>query len=54
MVAWSVGQSSQSRSVFSPAFVAHVDPMIAEVPEAASDVFLREWQDLAQDAASVG
>lgn len=44
----------QSRSVFSPAFVAHVDDMIAKVPETAPDVFLREWQDLAQDAAPVG
>jgi hypothetical protein len=44
----------QSRAVFSPAFVAHVDAMIAEVPEAAVDAFLREWQGLVEDAAPAG
>jgi len=38
----------QSRSVFSPSFVAHVDAMIAAVPEADPGAFLREWQEMAR------
>ena len=33
----------QSRSVFSPSFVAHIDAMIADVPEADPGLFLRQW-----------
>jgi hypothetical protein len=36
-----------NRAVFSPDFVAHVDAMIARVPEADPALFLREWNDLA-------
>jgi hypothetical protein len=41
----------QSRSVFTPDFVAHVDAMIAEVPEIDPGAFLREWQAIALDTA---
>ncbi len=41
----------QSRSVFSPPFVAHIDAMIADVPEADPGVFLREWQEITQEKA---
>jgi len=34
----------QSRNVFSPKFVAHVDEMIRAVPVATPDKFYREWQ----------
>jgi len=37
-----------NRSVFSPDFVAHVDAMIADVPEADPTSFLREWHDIAR------
>ena len=37
-----------NRSVFSPEFVDHIDTMIADVPEADPEKFLREWQDIAQ------
>lgn len=43
---------SQNRPVFSPPFVAHVDAMIAEVPEADPEVFLRAWRERAQAAAA--
>jgi hypothetical protein len=42
----------QSRSVFSPAFVAHIDAMIAEEPEADIGKFYLEWQRLARREAS--
>lgn len=41
----------QNRSVFSPAFAAHMDAMIAEVPEAAADSLLRDWQARAEEVA---
>jgi len=34
----------QSRDVFSPAFVDHVDSMIAEVPEIDATALLLDWQ----------
>ncbi len=37
-----------NRSVFSPEFVDHFDAMIADVPEADPESFLREWHDIAQ------
>lgn len=40
-----------SRSVFSPAFVQHVDEMIATTPEASPDSLYRDWQRLARDHA---
>jgi len=39
----------QSRSVFSPSFVAHIDAMISDVPEADPGAFLREWQEMARE-----
>jgi hypothetical protein len=42
----------QSRSVFSPSFVGHVDAMIADVPEADPGVFLREWQEITREKAA--
>lgn len=39
----------QSRSVFSPSFVHHVDAMIADVPEADPAVLLREWQQMTRE-----
>jgi hypothetical protein len=39
----------QSRSVFSPAFVAHVDAMVADVPESDPGALLREWQEITRD-----
>jgi hypothetical protein len=42
----------QSRSVFSPAFIAHLDGMIAAVPEHDSDAFFRDWQAKAEAAGS--
>lgn len=41
----------QSRSVFSPAFVEHVDAMIEDVPEEDPGAFLRQWQELARTEA---
>jgi hypothetical protein len=41
----------QSRSVFSPSFVGHIDAMIADVPESDPGAFLREWQELAREKA---
>lgn len=41
----------QSRSVFTAAFVAHIDAMIAATPEADPGAFLRDWQTLARAAA---
>lgn len=41
----------QSRSVFSPSFVEHVDVMIANVEEADPGLFLREWQEIARQQA---
>jgi len=38
----------QSRSVFSPSFVKHIDEMIASVPEEDPGVFLREWKEISQ------
>lgn len=40
-----------NRSVFSPDFVAHVDAMIDNVPEADPTSFLREWHEVAQARA---
>lgn len=37
-----------NRVVFSPDFVAHLDAMIAAVPEADAGTFLREWHDRAE------
>jgi hypothetical protein len=42
----------QSRSVFSPSFVDHIDAMIADVPEMDPGVFLREWKEICQQRAS--
>ena len=42
----------QSRSVFSPAFVEHVDAIIAGTPEADPGVLLQEWQRLAEARAN--
>lgn len=39
----------QSRSVFSPSFVDHIDAMIADVPEVDPGVLLREWQEIARE-----
>ena len=36
----------QSRSVFSPSFVEHIDQMVANIPEADPGVFLREWKEV--------
>ncbi|MEJ2089417.1 MAG: hypothetical protein P8Y69_13290 [Gammaproteobacteria bacterium] len=38
----------QNRTVFTPAFAEHVDAMIAAVPEADLEEFLREWRTLAE------
>jgi hypothetical protein len=38
----------QTRSTFSPDFVARVDEMIAATPEIDPGAFLREWQELAR------
>lgn len=35
---------AQSRQVFTPAFIAHIDEMIAGVPELEADAFLVDWQ----------
>jgi hypothetical protein len=42
----------QSRSVFSPPFIAHIDTLIAKVPETDPGAFLREWQAIAAQRAS--
>ena len=42
----------QSRAVFSPAFVAHVDSMIERTPEADPGALLSEWSTLAQSRQS--
>ena len=39
----------QNRSVFSPAFVEHIDKLIAEVPQADSARLLHEWQTICQE-----
>ena len=39
----------QSRSVFSPAFVQHIDALIAGVPEADPAALLREWQTISRE-----
>lgn len=39
----------QSRSVFSPSFVEHIDALIAKVPEADPAMLLREWQTICQE-----
>jgi hypothetical protein len=39
----------QSKDVFSPTFVAHVDDMIARVPQVAPDTYIREWQSASRD-----
>jgi hypothetical protein len=41
----------QNRSVFSPAFVAHVDAMIENVPEADPGSFLHQWREIARGDA---
>lgn len=41
----------QSRSVFSPAFVEHIDLLIAKVPEADPAMLLREWQTICEEIA---
>jgi hypothetical protein len=41
----------QSRSVFTPDFVRHIDAMIAAVPEADPGAFLREWHAIAREMA---
>ena len=38
----------QSRSVFSPTFVEHIDALIADMPDADPAVLLREWQTISQ------
>ena len=42
----------QSRAVFSPAFIAHVDSMIERTPEADPGALLSEWSTLAQSRQS--
>ena len=44
----------QTRSTFSPSFVARVDEMIAATPESDPGKFLREWQRLAAERRSSG
>lgn len=39
---------AQSREVFSPEFIEHVDSMIAKIPEAEVRALIDEWQRLAQ------
>jgi hypothetical protein len=39
----------QNRSVFSPAFVEHIDMLIASVPEADPARLLHEWQAICQE-----
>ena len=39
---------AQSRDVFSPSFVEHIDVMIANTPEADVDAMISEWQRIAQ------
>jgi hypothetical protein len=39
----------QSRSVFSPSFVEHIDAMIAKTREADPGAFLRSWQEMARE-----
>ena len=39
----------QSRHVFSPKFVEHMDEMIARTPVSAPDHFFREWQAFPRD-----
>lgn len=43
----------QSRYVFSPAFIDHVDAMIADVPERDPGVLLREWKEICERQASM-
>jgi hypothetical protein len=49
---------TQSRGVFSPPFVDHVDAMIERTPELDPGAFLAEWQELARSreaaAAHIG
>jgi hypothetical protein len=35
---------AQNRSVFSPAFVSHIDAMIAETPESGTEALFQDWQ----------
>jgi hypothetical protein len=42
----------QSRAVFSPAFIAHVDSMIERTPEADPGALLSEWSRIAQSRQS--
>jgi phytoene dehydrogenase-like protein len=44
----------QTRSTFSPSFVARVDEMIATTPESDPRMFLHEWQRLAAERRSDG
>jgi hypothetical protein len=44
----------QSRSVFSPPFVAHVDEMIRRTPVATADKYFRQWQSIPRDQESTG
>lgn len=44
---------AQSRDVFSPAFISHVDAMIAEVPEQQPQALFEDWQ-VRCGAASTG
>jgi hypothetical protein len=37
-----------NRPVFSPEFVDHIDALIADVPEADPESFLREWHEIVQ------
>jgi len=43
----------QNRSVFSPAFVEHIDSLIAKIPEADPAMLLSEWQKICQERSLI-